>query len=129
VTLNIRLSAVFCFAPALALAVGCADKSDGDDGTGGDGPADIVLDPAGDDDGDGHTNGYEDSMGSDPLDPADVPYAGGWAKSPCADDLATTGDAVGQTPSDFALVDQYGEDWHLHDFCGSTVMLEFSGFT
>jgi hypothetical protein len=68
-------------------------------------------------------------MGSDPMDPTDVPYAGGWVKSPCPDDLAVTGDAVGQTPSDFALQDQYGEEWHLHDFCGSTVMLEFSGFS
>ena len=34
-----------------------------------------------------------------------------------------------QTPADFALVDQFGEEWHLHDFCDSTVMLEFSGFT
>ena len=128
--MNTRLATGNYFALALALAAGCADKSAGDeDGIGSEGPSDRVLDPAGDEDGDGHTNGYEQSMGSDPLDPADVPYAGGWPKSACPDDLAVSGDAVGQTPADFALVDQYGEEWHLHDFCESTIMLEFSGFT
>ena len=106
--------------------VGCTDKSDEDDAVD---PGAQVLDPAGDEDGDGHTNGYESEMGSDPRDPADTPYAGGWVKSACPDSLQVTGDAVGQTPADFALVDQYGEEWHLHDFCASTVMLEFSGFT
>jgi len=120
-------SAAVWLAPWLAISVGCADKSDDDDVDGGDGVA--SLDPNGDEDGDGHTNGYESEMGSDPRDATDTPYAGGWAKSPCPSDLAVTGDAVGETPADFALVDQYGEDWHLHDFCASTVMLEFSGFT
>jgi len=125
--MNIRLAAGIFLSPALVLLVACSDKSDDDED---EGSADSVqLDPAGDEDGDGHTNGYEGQMGSDPLDASDVPYAGGWVKSVCPDDLAVTGDREGQTPEDFALVDQYGEEWHLHDFCGSTVMLEFSGFS
>jgi|GEM_PF-6746010 len=128
--MNTRIAAGMFLAPVFALLVGCADKSDDDDDVDGSGTGgEATLDPAGDEDGDGHTNGDEAAMGSDPLDPSDVPYAGGWVKSPCPDDLAVTGDSVGQTPGDFTLVDQYGEDWHLHDFCGSTVMLEFSGFT
>ena len=127
--MNSKLAAGIFLSPVLMLLVGCSDKSDDDD-DGDAGSSDVAqLDPAGDEDGDGHTNGYESQMGSDPMDPTDVPYAGGWVKSPCPDDLAVTGDAVGQTPSDFALQDQYGEEWHLHDFCGSTVMLEFSGFS
>lgn len=128
--MNSKLAAGIFLSPVLMLLVGCSDKSDDDDDDGDAGSSDVAqLDPAGDEDGDGHTNGYESQMGSDPMDPTDVPYAGGWVKSPCPDDLAVTGDAVGQTPSDFALQDQYGEEWHLHDFCGSTVMLEFSGFS
>ncbi len=126
--MNMRIATGMFLAPVFALAVGCSNSSDDDDGTVDDGKADR-LDPAGDEDGDGHANGFEVSMGSDPRDPNDVPYAGGWVKTRCPADLAVTGDRVGQTPADFALVDQYGEEWHLHDFCGSTVMLEFSGFT
>ena len=128
--MNSRLAAGIFLSPALMLLVGCSDKSDDDEDGSEDGTSDVAqLDPTGDEDGDGHTNAYESQMGSDPLDPSDVPYAGGWVKSPCPDDLAVTGDRVGQTPADFALQDQYGEEWHLHDFCGSTVMLEFSGFS
>ena len=107
-----------------AFAAGCADKSDEDSASGA-----AALDPLGDEDGDGYSNGDEDSMGSDPLDASDVPYTGGWKKSPCPSDLATTGDAVGQVPADFSLQDQYGQSWYLHDFCDNTIMLEFSGFT
>lgn len=129
--LTTRLAFGWLLAPIVSIAVGCADKSsDDDDLTADVGPdGEIQLDPSGDEDGDGHSNGDEAELGSDPLDPNDVPYAGGWKKSRCPDDLAVTGDGVGQTPDDFALVDQYGEEWHLHDFCDSTVMLEFSGFT
>lgn len=125
--MSVRLGAGLLLTPALLLFVACSDKSDDDGSDGSDGS--VELDPNGDEDGDGHTNGYEGQMGSDPLDASDVPYAGGWVKSPCPDDLAVTGDRVGETPEDFALVDQFGEEWHLHDFCGSTVMLEFSGFS
>ena len=48
---------------------------------------DAPLDPLGDEDGDGFTNGDEEAMGADPLDAEDVPYAGGWVKSPCPDDF------------------------------------------
>lgn len=126
VLLRKQLAVGWLLVPLLGLVFGCAEKSDETQSEAESVPA---LNPSGDEDGDGHTNGAEVEMGSDPLDASDVPYAGGWKKAPCSADLDITGDGVGQTPGDFALVDQYGEDWYLHDFCDSTVMLEFSGFT
>ena len=41
---------------------------------------------------------------------------------------SATGYAVGQTVPDFSLVDQYGEEVTLSDFCGSVVLLETSAF-
>jgi hypothetical protein len=120
--MNTHRAAALLGASLLALAVGCAgsDKDDDDDDD---------LSPSGDEDGDGYTNGDEEAAGSDPLDAEDIPYEGGWVKSRCPDDLVPTGDEPGQIAADFVLQDQYGQDWSLHDFCGETVMLEFSGFT
>lgn len=87
------------------------------------------LDPLGDEDGDGFTNGDEEALGADPYDAEDVPYAGGWVKSPCGDGHVSTGNDVGQVADDFVLKDQYGEDWSLHDFCDAVLLIEFSGFT
>ena len=107
----------------LLTAAACSGAEGGD----AEGPAD--LDPAGDEDGDGFTNAEEAAGGSDPLSAADVPYAGGWRKGDCRDDIVPTHDDVGGIAADFALVDQHGETVRLHDFCDRTVMLEFSGFT
>ena len=122
--MNTYSAAALLGASLLAFAVGCAgsDKEDDDDD-------DDSLDPSGDEDGDGFTNGDEDAAGSDPLDATDIPYEGGWVKSRCPEDLEATGDAPGQIAPDFTLEDQHGQAWSLHDFCGETVMLEFSGFT
>lgn len=88
------------------------------------------LDPTADEDGDGFTNGDELALGSDPMDATDVPYAGGWKKdAACRHDVVATGNDEGQIAEDFALVDQYGETFHLHDFCDRVVLVEFSGFT
>ena len=117
----------------MAAVVACSSEP-GDDGLasgtdGTDGSADPGLDPGGDEDGDGFTNAEEADGGSDPFDAGDVPYAGGWRKGDCRNDIVPTGDGVGEVAADFALLDQYGEEVHLHDFCDRTVMLEFSGFT
>ena len=108
----------------LLATAACAQKAD----TEAD-PEAAGLDPIGDEDGDGYSNGEEADANSDPLDASDVPYIGGWRKGDCRDDVAPTGDGVGQVAGDFALLDQFGETVHLHDFCDRTVMLEFSGFT
>jgi len=93
------------------------------------GPEDEGLDPAGDEDGDGYSNAEEEQAGSDPFDPADVPYLGGWAKGACRDGIEASGNEVGQVAQDFSLLDQYGEPLRLHDFCDRVVLLEFAGFT
>ena len=104
--------------------VACGDP-DKDDTGGGRG-----LDPSGDEDGDGFTNGAEQDAGSDPLDAQDQPYAGGWRKdSECNDTIEATGNGEGQVAFDFALEDQYGDTVSLHDFCGRVVLIEFAGFS
>lgn len=88
------------------------------------------LDPLADEDGDGITNGEESELGSDPRNADDVPYAGGWAMDAhCRGDVQATGNGEGQIAEDFALVDQFGEEFHLHDFCDHVILVEFSGFT
>ena len=88
------------------------------------------LDPLGDEDGDGFTNGDEMAMGSDPLDTSDIPYAGGWVKdAACRKDVVPTGNDKGRIAEDFALFDQFGQAWFLHDFCDSVVLIEYSGFS
>lgn len=54
---------------------------------------------------------------------APAAYEGGWSIDACRDDLVSTGDQVGEVTADFALTDQYGEELHLHDFCGREVLL------
>jgi len=122
--MNTHRAAALLAASLFALGVGCAgaDKDDDDDDDDG-------LSPSGDEDADGYTNGDEEAAGSDPLDAGDIPYEGGWVKSRCPDDLEPTGDQPGQVAANFTLEDQFGQAWSLHDFCGETVMLEFSGFT
>ena len=103
---------------ALPLAVAC-----------GGGSAES-LDPLADEDGDGISNGDELAAGSDAFDAEDVPYIGGWTKdAACRFDVQSTGNGVGQVADDFALVDQFGDTVHLHDFCGRGVLIEFSAFS
>jgi peroxiredoxin len=102
-------------------------------------------DPSADDDGDGLTNGEEASLGSDPnnsdsdgdgygdgeevegnTDPLsawDHPYQGGWSIADCRYDVLVTGNGVGQSTSNFALTDQFGDTLQLHDFCDRAVIL------
>jgi hypothetical protein len=109
---------------ALLGLVACGEGDKDDTGPDGDG-----LDPTGDEDGDGFTNGDEEAEGSDPYDATDVPYQGGWGKdADCRFDVEPTGNGEGQVAFDFALQDQYGDWVSLHDFCGRVVLIEFAGF-
>ena len=47
----------------------------------------------------------------------------------CRGQVAATGNGEGEIAEDFALLDQYGERFHLHDFCDHVLLVEFSGFT
>lgn len=71
----------------------------------------------------------------DPGPPPEEPpfrYEGGWvADETCPSRLAQTddfGNDAGDTPADFALMDQFGETVHLHDFCDHVVLLIWAGF-
>ena len=76
-----------------------------------------------DTDGDGWEDGEEVDGNTDPLEASDHPYAGGWPIDACRDDVNATGNGMGQTADDFALMDQNGEAVSLHDFCGKSVLL------
>ena len=67
-----------------------------------------------------NTNG-EQEPSSEPELPT---YSGGYNVNLCSPEkLKTTGYAVGQVAGDFELIDQYGENLRLSDFCGNTVLL------
>ena len=89
----------------------------------------LYIDPDGDEDEDGWTNGEELDQGTDPFNAYDVPYIGGWKKDSCRDEIDPTGNGIGDVAEDFGLVDQFGDRVSLHDFCNRVVLIEFAGFT
>lgn len=115
------------------------------DGSGNNGGGMTQGDSGADDDGDGLTNGEEAALGSDPNNPdtdgdgyddgeevegntdpvsaSDHPYQGGWPIADCRYDVLVTGNGLGQSTSNFALTDQYGETLQLHDFCDRAIIL------
>jgi hypothetical protein len=121
------------------------ELDDDDDDDDDDGP-----DPEQDTDGDGLTDGEEEELGTDPeetdtdgdgwddqaevegnTDPTrqvDHPYTGGWAIGACRDDIASTGNDVGDIAEDFTLTDQFGDRLDLHDFCDREVLLVSAAF-
>ena len=87
-------------------------------------------DPEADLDGDSYSNQQEWDGGSDPEDPDDIPYKGGWGKDmDCRFDMEPTGNAVGEIADNFALTDQFGDTVNLQDFCGRPLLLELTAFT
>ena len=74
-------------------------------------------------------DGVESSYYTDPTNPNDHPYTGGWPIDACRNDLEPTGMAVGDVINDVTLLDQYGDEIRLHDFCDHTVLIEHAGFS
>jgi len=103
--------------------------------TDGDGLTDAEEEALGSDpakvdtDGDGWDDGVEEGYYTDPADRNDHPYTGGWPIDACRNDLQPTGMAEGDVINDVALLDQYGEEIRLHDFCDHTVLIEHAGFS
>ena len=92
--------------------------------------SDFYLDPDGDEDEDGWTNGEEVDQGSDPFNAYDVPYIGGWKKDNGRDEVDPTGNVLVKRSKISGLVDQYGDRVYLHDFCNRVVLIvNFAGFT
>ena len=109
-------------AAVLAFAAGCDAATVmtaewGDDPLGGGVDGGGGGNPDLDSDGDGFTDGEEAEQGTDPNDPSDVPYTGGWPKGDCRDDLDGEGYRAGDTVMNFSATDQYGDEVFAHDFC------------
>jgi hypothetical protein len=81
-----------------------------------------------DTDGDGVGDGEEVEQSTDPLDDKDFPYEGGWAKGSCRKDIDGEGYSKGDVSRNFTMVDQFGEDVSLHDFCDRTIYMVFAAF-
>jgi thiol-disulfide isomerase/thioredoxin len=81
-----------------------------------------------DTDGDGHLDGAEVLAGTDPLDPFDHPYFGGWPiDGECRANVGgQVGNQVGDTAAQFRLLNQFGDRLRLHDFCNHVVVLKRS---
>ena len=82
-----------------------------------------------DTDGDGFTDGAEDNSFTDPTDPTDHPYEGGWPIDSCRYDVEETGGFnVGDIVKNYQFNDQFEEEISIHDFCNHVVLIEHSGF-
>jgi len=81
-----------------------------------------------DSDQDGYDDGVEVDAGTNPADPSDHPYMGGWPIDSCRNDLDGEGWEPGVVVEDVAWVDQYGDAVKLHDFCGHGYILNPTTF-
>lgn len=78
---------------------------------------------------DNHSDAIEIEQGTDPLDPDDHPYMGGWAiDGSCRDNIASTGNEVGDIAEGFDVVDQFGETVSAYDFCNRVILLASGAF-
>jgi hypothetical protein len=134
---SMRVLVLLCSAAMSASLMACATAevdlpTDADhDGMLSDAEAAAGTDPNNaDSDGDGHSDGAEVDAGHDPMDPEDHPYLGGYAINRCdADPVASGGGgSIGDIFSDFQLMDQFGEEVSLYDFCGNYVYIEAGTF-
>jgi peroxiredoxin len=104
-----------------------------------------VLGDGKDTDGDGLSDEYEASIGTnpeaadtdhdtwddraeidgntDPMNGYDHPYRGGWPIDACRDQMEGSGNTIGQVAEDFSLMDQHYDGVRLHSFCDRVVVL------
>lgn len=78
---------------------------------------------------DNYSDYQEIEAGTDPLSADDHPYLGGWPIDiACRDSIESTGNDEGQIASQFALVDQFGEEVDSFDFCNQTILIASGAF-
>ncbi len=110
---------------------GIDQNCDGVDGTDADGDGHPSEASGGEDCDDTDPGVHPDSADHGPdgvdqdCDGTDGPYLGEWPTAACDETPAFTGHDVGEVTRDFALMDQFGQDVHLEDFCGGAVLLLF----
>jgi len=119
---------------------GIFNPGDDDDGidspdSDGDGLTDAEEEALGTDpdnpdtDGDGWTDGEEVDGNTDPNLAADHPYQGGWPIGACRDQIQPNGNnRPGDIAQQFQLLDAYGDQVRLHDFCENEVVLIGAAF-
>ena len=104
--------------------------TDGDGLGDGDEVNQYGTDPLDEDtDGDTYSDGDEVEGNTDPDNEIDHPYMGGWPIDACRSSVLPTGDEVGQIPSNFSLMDQFGEYVQFHDFCNQVIFMAAGAFT
>lgn len=82
-----------------------------------------------DSDGDGWKDGKEVNEGTDPLEPADHPYSGGWPIDSCRAEVQPGADEIGSVAMPFNLMDQFGETVRFYDFCDHVIILVCGAFS
>ena len=115
---------------------------------GGDDDDDDDDDDVTDTDGDGLTDAFEETIGTDPEDvdtdgdgyedgdehlnyffandATDYPYVGEYPRQPIPESVASSGAGVGLVPPNWTSPDQYGQDLQLHRFYGNVVVIELA---
>jgi hypothetical protein len=78
---------------------------------------------------DGYTDMVEINAYTDPTDQSDHPYAGGWPIDACRNDLVGSGVEEGDVINNLTVIDQFGEQIKLHDFCNHVVLIAHAGFS
>ena len=101
-----------------------------------------------DSDGDGITDAFEESIGTDWTDPdtdndgfedgeehlnyfyandsSDFPYAGDYPRGPLPSTISGQGWSQGSVSNNWTLVDQWGEELQLHRFYGNVIVVELA---
>ena len=116
----------------LLLSVGCVSTVDVDVDADKDGlltsqEEAVGTDPTkSDSDGDGFDDGDEVSQYTDPGNPGDAPYTGGYRIDSCRNDIEGTGYTAGDVVKNFELSDQFEETVRSRDFCDQVILLDFS---
>jgi hypothetical protein len=82
-------------------------------------------DSVADSDSDNWLDGEEVASFTDPLDPNDHPYTGGWPIGSCRNDLGDGSYNLGETVVNTNTEDQFGDYVKLHDFCDTPFLLTY----
>ena len=129
-----------CFEPQPQY-INTKDEEGSDDEASDGGDIEPVNSPSsepGSENNNGNNSDNSGNTGSDPSsepdnrEPSSEPeipsYTGGYNVNLCSPEAQATGYGIGQVAGDFNLVDQFGENVRLSDFCGNAVLLVAATF-